>query len=62
MFQVMWTDDGWKTGNTTVSRGLGSAGFSADITPAAQAARSGGVDAALAGAGRLAWIQCESQD
>jgi hypothetical protein len=33
---VVWTDDGWKTVNTTVSRRLGSAGFSADITPAAE--------------------------
>ncbi len=33
-FDVVWTDDGWKTVNTTASRGLGSAGFSADITPA----------------------------
>ena len=34
-FEVVWTDDGWKTKGTTGSRGLGSAGFSADITPKA---------------------------
>jgi glucoamylase len=32
-FDVVWTGDGWKTANRTTSRGLGSAGFSADITP-----------------------------
>ena len=35
LFEVVWTDDGWKTVNRTGSRGLGSAGFSADVTPAA---------------------------
>src|SRR5579863_6477047 len=35
MFDVVWTDDGWKTEKRTPSRGLGSAGFSADITPEA---------------------------
>jgi glucoamylase len=34
-FDVTWTDDGWKTVNKALSRGLGSAGFSADIKPAA---------------------------
>ena len=34
-FDVTWTDDGWKTVNKAISRGLGSAGFSADIKPAA---------------------------
>ncbi len=34
-FEVEWTDDGWKTVNHAVSRGLGCAGFSADVTPAA---------------------------
>jgi glucoamylase len=33
-FIVVWTDDGWKTVKNAVSRGLGSAGFSADLTPA----------------------------
>lgn len=33
-FQVAWTDDGWKTTNHAASRALGSAGFSADVTPA----------------------------
>ena len=31
-FEVVWTGDGWQTVNRTVSRNLGSAGFSADIT------------------------------
>ncbi len=35
LFEVVWTDDGWKTTNRTGSRGLGSAGFSAEVTPAA---------------------------
>jgi glucoamylase len=30
-FEVTWTGDGWQTVNTTGSRNLGSAGFSADI-------------------------------
>jgi glucoamylase len=30
-FEVTWTADGWKTTNVTPSRGLGSAGYSADI-------------------------------
>ena len=32
-FSVTWTDDGWKTVQSTPSRTLGSAGFSADIKP-----------------------------
>ncbi len=32
-FEVVWTDDGWRTMNRASSRGLGSAGFSADVTP-----------------------------
>jgi glucoamylase len=35
MFEVVWTDDGWKTTNKASSRGLGSVGFSADVKPAA---------------------------
>jgi len=38
LFEVVWTDDGWKTVNRTSSRGLGSAGFSAEVTPAAGSA------------------------
>jgi glucoamylase len=38
-FEVTWTDDGWKTTNKTVSRGLGSVGFSADVKPAAGSAQ-----------------------
>ncbi|MGD0346668.1 MAG: glycoside hydrolase family 15 protein [Terracidiphilus sp.] len=34
-FDVLWTCDGWQTVHTTVGRGLGSAGFSADIEPPA---------------------------
>ena len=30
-FEVVWTIDGWQTTHTTLSRSLGSAGFSADI-------------------------------
>ncbi len=37
-FEVVWTDDGWKTTNKTSSRGLGNAGFSADVKPAAGSA------------------------
>ncbi len=32
-FEVVWTDDGWQTKHATASRPLGSAGFSADVTP-----------------------------
>jgi len=35
MFEVVWSDDGWKTVKRTASRGLGSAGFSTDIRPGA---------------------------
>jgi glucoamylase len=35
LFDLVWSDDGWKTVKKTASRGLGSAGFSADMTPAA---------------------------
>jgi glucoamylase len=34
-FEVVWTCDGWQTKHAAVSRSLGSAGFSADIVPAA---------------------------
>jgi glucoamylase len=34
-FDVVWSGDGWQTVQTTTSRTLGSAGFSADITPPA---------------------------
>jgi glucoamylase len=33
-FEVTWTCDGWQTRQTTPSRALGNAGFSADIVPA----------------------------
>ena len=32
-FEVIWSVDGWTTTQTTLSRSLGSAGFSADIKP-----------------------------
>jgi glucoamylase len=34
-FEVVWTNDAWATQHKTTSRGLGCAGFSADIKPAA---------------------------
>ncbi|HUB51956.1 MAG TPA: glycoside hydrolase family 15 protein [Terracidiphilus sp.] len=37
-FDVVWTCDGWQTKLTAASRGLGSAGFSADIAPGPGAA------------------------
>ena len=60
LFEVVWTDDGWKTKNTTESRGLGSAGFSADVTPAAGSEE---LEWTLhwPEADSLAWIQCEGQ-
>ena len=59
-FEVVWTDDGWQTKHTTASRALGSAGFSADVTPATG---SGELEWTLhwPECGRLAWIQCEGQ-
>ena len=44
-FEVRWTDDGWKTQQTTVCRTLGSAGFSADVAP-------------VAGSKELEWTLC----
>jgi glucoamylase len=32
-FVLVWSNDGWATSNSTQSRGLGSAGFAADIVP-----------------------------
>ena len=32
-FALIWTDNNWQTSNSTQSRGLGSAGFAADIHP-----------------------------
>ncbi|HEY1649943.1 MAG TPA: glycoside hydrolase family 15 protein [Terracidiphilus sp.] len=34
-FEVVWTENGWQTKQSTLSRALGSAGFSADLVPAA---------------------------
>jgi glucoamylase len=41
-FEVVWSADGWKTSQTAQSRGMGSAGFSADVE-------------AGAGPGKLSW-------
>jgi glucoamylase len=38
LFAVIWSSDGWQTTQKTLSRGLGSAGFSADIAPEAGSA------------------------
>jgi glucoamylase len=38
-FEVRWSSDGWETTNTTLSRSLGSAGFSADIPAGAEAGK-----------------------
>jgi glucoamylase len=35
-FEVVWSADGWQTTNTTLSRSLGYAGFSADIAEGIQ--------------------------
>ena len=35
LFEVVWTADGWQSTRKALSRSLGSAGFSADITPEA---------------------------
>ncbi len=43
-FEVVWTDDGWRTQHVAASRPLGSAGFSADITP-------------VTGSGEVEWTQ-----
>ncbi len=32
-FVLVWSDNGWHTTNSTQSRSLGAAGFSADIQP-----------------------------
>jgi glucoamylase len=40
-FALVWTDNNWQTTNTTQSRGLGSAGFAADITPSQRQNPSG---------------------
>ena len=35
MFEVVWSDDGWQTKHATPSREMGSAGYYAEISPAA---------------------------
>ncbi|MGB6693882.1 MAG: glucan 1,4-alpha-glucosidase, partial [Terracidiphilus sp.] len=35
LFDVVWTDDDWQTKHVTPSRSLGTAGFYAEIAPAA---------------------------
>jgi hypothetical protein len=32
-FVLLWSDNGWQSTNSTQSRSLGSAGYSADILP-----------------------------
>ncbi len=58
-FEVVWSANGWRTVQTTPSRSMGSAGYSADIA-ARNGERGDCLDFALAGAGQLAWIQCGS--
>ena len=60
-FEVVWTDDGWQTQHTTASRAVGQRGIQRRYY-ARDWKRGSGVDPALAGGGRLAWIQCEGQD
>ncbi len=62
-FEVVWSIDGWKSTHHTPSRGLGSAGFSADIEIPATA-HPGELSWTLqwTGEGPLAWLQCASQD
>ena len=40
-FEVIWSADGWKTTQTNLSRSLGSAGYSADISTAPNQASGG---------------------
>ncbi len=40
-FMLVWTDNDWQTTNRFQSRGMGSAGFSADIHPTHRQSRSG---------------------
>jgi glucoamylase len=35
-FDLIWSADGWQTKRSVTSRSLGSAGYSADITPAGE--------------------------
>ena len=41
-FELVWSDNNWQTTNTTQSRGLGSAGFTADIRPSERQSLAGG--------------------
>jgi glucoamylase len=52
-FEVLWTVDGWQTTNTTLSRSLGYAGFSADI---AQGIESGEVEWTLHWTEQDSWL------
>ncbi len=52
-FDVIWTDDGWQTRQTTACHGFGSAGFSADITPQE---RSGGLEWTLHFTDQNRWL------
>jgi glucoamylase len=53
LFDVIWTDNGWRTTHKSLSRSLGSAGFSADITPGAG---SGAVEWTLHWPEQDAWL------
>jgi glucoamylase len=52
-FEVVWSADGWQTTNATLSRSLGSAGFSADI---AEGIESGEVEWTLHWTGQDSWL------
>jgi glucoamylase len=41
LFDLVWSADGWQTAQTTPSRSLGGAGFSADIATAADQGSNG---------------------
>ena len=59
-FEVAWTDDGWQTTRTANSRRPGKRRIQRGHR--ARGGKPGsGVDLALAGEGRLAWLQCEDQ-
>ena len=54
-FEVVWTADNWKTTQNTVSRNLGSAGFSADLCTVRNQ-ESGGLSWTLHWPGQNRWL------
>ena len=54
-FEVRWSDDGWHTVHYTISRSLGCAGHSADISPAAKQ-ESGGLSWTLYWPDQNRWL------